>query len=136
MKDGADTLLFSNLQTVSEVITNDKGESEIKVSENDIPGNGGNGLDTWADFNAADGDMIDITALLDGDQTAENIGNYLKYEDGTLFVDRKGGSEFEALLKVDAADLESLLPNINWEVQGAATQSAIIDLSNVESLVI
>ncbi|WP_189363350.1 BapA/Bap/LapF family large adhesin, partial [Ignatzschineria indica] len=136
MKDGADTLLFSNLQTVSEVITNDKGESEIKVSENDIPGNGGNGLDTWADFNAADGDMIDITALLDGDQTAENIGNYLKYEDGTLFVDRKGGSEFEALLKVDAADLESLLPNINWEVQGDATQSAVIDLSNVESLVI
>ena len=136
MNGGADTLMFRSLQTVSEVITNDKGESEIKVSVNDIPGNGGNGLDTWADFNAVEGDMIDITALLDGNQTAGNIGNYLKYEDGTLYVDRKGSSEFEALLKVNAEDLESLLPNINWEVESITTQNASIDLSNIESLVI
>ncbi|SJM38383.1 hypothetical protein A1019T_02375 [Psychrobacter pasteurii] len=96
MGEGADTLIFNNL-----------GGTE--------GGNGNNGVDTWADFNATQGDKIDITGLLDGNQTASNIGNYLKYENGVLMVDRNGNSEFEDLLKVDATDLDGLLDSIEWQ---------------------
>ncbi|QJG71658.1 BapA/Bap/LapF family large adhesin [Acinetobacter baumannii] len=44
---------------------------------------GGNGVDTWTDFHVGNvatdkqADLIDIRALLDGDQTDANIGQYL-----------------------------------------------------------
>ncbi|WP_372843081.1 BapA/Bap/LapF family large adhesin [Psychrobacter sp.] len=100
MGAGADTLVFDNLGT-----------------ENG--GNGNNGLDIWSDFSAAQGDQIDITGLLDGNQTAANIGNYLKYQDGVLMVDRNGNAEYEALLQVAATDLTELLGSIKWQVAGA-----------------
>src|SRR5690606_1921333 len=93
---------------------------------------GGNGLNKWTDFNAEEGDKIDLTQLLDGKQTADNITDYLKYEDGVLSVDRNGKGEFEQLLEVEAEDLDSLLDAINWEVQ-AIVESRSLDLSNVES---
>ncbi|WP_228259920.1 SwmB domain-containing protein [Acinetobacter sp. ANC 4779] len=56
---------------------------------------GGNGTDTWTDFNAAEGDMIDVSALL-SDQTvnASNLGNYITLEqrgnDTVVTIDRDG----------------------------------------------
>ncbi|MBO1531904.1 Ig-like domain-containing protein [Psychrobacter sp. F1192] len=97
MGKGADTVVFENLG----------GENG---------GNGNNGLDTWSDFSAAQGDTIDVTGLLDGNQTAANIGDYLTYENGILMVDRNGNAEFEGLLEVTATDLDELLGSIEWEV--------------------
>nr|WP_228258187.1 type I secretion C-terminal target domain-containing protein [Acinetobacter baumannii] len=57
-------------------------------------GNGGNGFDTWTDFNASEGDKIDISKLLDGNQTADNIKDYVTYEDGVLKIDRNGQADY------------------------------------------
>nr|WP_270049376.1 BapA/Bap/LapF family large adhesin [Ignatzschineria rhizosphaerae] len=116
MGAGADTVIFTNLG-------DDRG------------GNGGNGFNKWTDFNVQEGDKIDLTQLLDGNQTIDNITDYLKYEEGVLFVDRNGNGEFEELLEVAADSFDSLLKGINWEVQDVAAQNASIDLSNVESFV-
>uniref|UniRef100_UPI0026123B10 BapA/Bap/LapF family large adhesin n=1 Tax=uncultured Psychrobacter sp. TaxID=259303 RepID=UPI0026123B10 len=104
MGAGADTISFDNLGGT-------------------LGGNGNNGVDTWTDFSAIQGDKIDITGLLDGNQTAENIGDYLKYENGMLMVDRNGNAEFEALLQVTATDLNELLDSINWEANSISTSS-------------
>ena len=59
---------------------------------------GGNGTDTWSDFElGADADKIDISALLDGLQTSANIGDYISVEtnaDGkaVISIDRDGAS--------------------------------------------
>ena len=59
---------------------------------------GGNGTDTWTDFElGADADKIDISALLDGLQTSSNIGDYISVEtnaDGkaVISIDRDGAS--------------------------------------------
>ncbi|WP_104501047.1 BapA/Bap/LapF family large adhesin [Acinetobacter indicus] len=76
--------------------------------------NGGNGLDTWTDFHVGNmttdlnADKIDISALLDGQQSKDNIKDYLfveiKGEDVTLLVDRDGkaeGFDKEALVKLE-----------------------------------
>ncbi len=115
MGAGADTVIYTNL-------IDDRG------------GNGGNGLDKWSDFNVEEGDKIDLLQLLDGRQTEGNIGNYLKYEDGVLFVDRNGESNFEALLEVEATDMNALLQGITWQVEGVMALSEMVDLSNIESL--
>ena len=110
MGAGADTISFDNLGGT-------------------LGGNGNNGVDTWTDFSAIQGDKIDITGLLDGNQTAENIGDYLKYENGMLMVDRNGNAEFEALLQVTATDLNELLDSINWEANSISTSS--VSVSNL-----
>jgi VCBS repeat-containing protein len=102
MGEGADTLIFNNLNGTE-------------------GGNGNNGLDQWTDFSAAQGDMIDIRGLLDGNQTSSNIEDYLKYEDGVLIVDRNGNAEFESLLKVSATDLDELILNIKWQADAPDT---------------
>ena len=62
--------------------------------ENDAVG--GNGVDTWTDFNLSHGDKINISDLLIGDVTAENISEYIKIESlpssntFKLSVDRDG----------------------------------------------
>ncbi|MGB5856075.1 MAG: type I secretion C-terminal target domain-containing protein, partial [Oceanisphaera sp.] len=106
MGTGADTLVFDNLNGIN-------------------GGNGNNGVDTWSDFNAQQGDQIDITGLLDGNQTLGNIGNYLKYENGILMVDRNGNSEFEEMLEVDATDLDDLLGSINWGAEAGGRVNLI-----------
>ena len=115
MGAGADTLVFNNL-----------GSTE--------GGNGNNGMDAWTDFDANQGDKIDITGLLDGNQTAGNISNYLKYQDGVLMVDRNGNAEFEALLQVTATDLNELLGSINWQVESAGKSNFSIGAIGEETI--
>ncbi|MCG4607174.1 type I secretion C-terminal target domain-containing protein, partial [Bifidobacterium longum] len=55
----------------------------------------GNGTDIWTDFNAAEGDMIDVSALLsDQAVNASNLGNYITLEqrgdDTVVKIDRDG----------------------------------------------
>lgn len=104
MGAGADTIIFNNLG-------GNKG------------GNGNNGVDTWTDFSAAQGDKIDITGLLDGNQTTVNISNYMKYQDGVLMVDRNGNAEYEVLLQITATDLTELLGSMKWQVDSAGISS-------------
>ncbi len=103
--DGAGRVVFENL------------------SLDELGGNGGNGIDSWLDFSEADGDIIDISALLDGNQTADNLSQYLEYEGGKLRVDRKGEADFEDLLEIDAESLAELMLSIVWQAPEIAKQS-------------
>ena len=85
---------------------------------------GGNGSDTWTDFNKAPlhsaGDIIDISSLLSGQGvTAENIGQYVTVESGTntvIKIDRDGGGSTHSsttliTLNNVNTNLEELLKN-------------------------
>ncbi|RKG42601.1 type I secretion C-terminal target domain-containing protein, partial [Acinetobacter chengduensis] len=100
---GADTVIFKLLNTAEAT--------------------GGNGHDTWTDFKKADGDKIDISELLQGQNvTAANIGNYVSVaKDGhgntIISIDRDGqGSTFNGktellTLKNTDVTLQELLDN-------------------------
>ncbi|WP_228199065.1 BapA/Bap/LapF family large adhesin [Acinetobacter sichuanensis] len=110
LDEGADTLIYKVLDT----------------SLANVGGNGGNGVDTWTDFNADQGDMIDISELLDDQATADNIKDYVTYEDGVLKIDRngqadhsgnpEGRSDYVDLIHINSdKSLEELLNNnIIW----------------------
>ncbi|MFC4953507.1 beta strand repeat-containing protein [Acinetobacter puyangensis] len=52
---------------------------------------GGNGKDSWTDFDADQGDKIDISDLLvDFDENTSDIKDYISYENGVLIIDRDG----------------------------------------------
>ncbi|UJA00814.1 beta strand repeat-containing protein [Acinetobacter johnsonii] len=79
---------------------------------------GGNGTDTWTDFTVGSGaDKIDVSALLDGHQTATNIGNYISVTTdvnghAVIAIDRDGsGTNFTVksdLLVLDNITASSL----------------------------
>ncbi|MCR4532672.1 BapA/Bap/LapF family large adhesin, partial [Acinetobacter venetianus] len=81
---------------------------------------GGNGHDTWTDFNLAQGDKVDVSALLDG-ANADNIANYVSVtSDGAgntlISVDRDGtGNTYNStdliVLKNTDTTLDELLNN-------------------------
>lgn len=71
---------------------------------NNLDATGGNGTDTWTDFELGSmGDKINISALLDGQQTSDNIGSYLSIE-----ADGNG----DAIIKIDR-DAAGSLPSAN-----------------------
>ncbi|WP_346325256.1 BapA/Bap/LapF family large adhesin [Acinetobacter baumannii] len=82
---------------------------------------GGNGVDTWTDFHVGNvatdkqADLIDIRALLDGDQTDANIGQYLN-------VTTSGGN---TTIQIDRDGLSGLIPGNNFTtllvLQGVTT---------------
>ncbi|MDQ1208531.1 Ca2+-binding RTX toxin-like protein [Acinetobacter baylyi] len=75
---GSDTAIFKILQGF----------------ENDAIG--GNGIDTWVDFNLSQGDKIDISDLLVGDVNKANLNQFISYEKNgttvTLSIDRDGSA--------------------------------------------
>ena len=81
---------------------------------------GGNGKDEWTDFNLAQGDKVDVSALLDG-ANADNIANYVSVisdgEGNTLIsIDRDGtGNNYNStdliVLKNTDTTLDELLNN-------------------------
>ncbi|MBP8063464.1 MAG: type I secretion C-terminal target domain-containing protein, partial [Acinetobacter sp.] len=85
--------------------------------------NGGNGLDTWKDFTVGDvsevvnADLINVHELLDGNQNAGNITEYLsvKVENNnvTLVIDRDGKGE--NYKKADLLKLENAAFTSNKE---------------------
>ena len=82
-----------------DILTGGAGvDTAIYYLLNNADATGGNGTDTWTDFElGADADKIDISALLDGLQTSANIGDYISVEtnaDGkaVISIDRDGAS--------------------------------------------
>ena len=77
---GSDTVLYELLDNLGNAST------------------GGNGVDTWTDFTVGAGaDKIDVSALLDGQQTATNIGNYISVTTdvnghAVIAIDRDGSA--------------------------------------------
>lgn len=72
---------------------------------------GGNGQDTWTDYSVQQGDLIDVSALLSGqDVNAENIGDFIGVEqrgnDTVITIDRDGSVDETTY---DRADLITLL---------------------------
>ncbi|MFA2972217.1 type I secretion C-terminal target domain-containing protein [Acinetobacter pittii] len=55
---------------------------------------GGNGVDTWSDFNVSQGDKINISELIIGPASKENLNQFVSFEKSgstiTLSLDRDG----------------------------------------------
>ncbi|MDC4592559.1 type I secretion C-terminal target domain-containing protein [Acinetobacter baumannii] len=55
---------------------------------------GGNGVDTWLDFNISQGDKINISELIIGQASKENLNQFVSFEKSgstvTLSLDRDG----------------------------------------------
>ncbi|CAI3113789.1 hypothetical protein MWMV18_MWMV18_02897 [Acinetobacter calcoaceticus] len=55
---------------------------------------GGNGVDTWSDFNISQGDKINISELIIGHASKENLNQFVSFEKSgstvTLSLDRDG----------------------------------------------
>ncbi|WPD30083.1 BapA/Bap/LapF family large adhesin [Acinetobacter baumannii] len=91
------------------------------ATSNNGANTGGNGVDTWTDFHVGNvatdkqADLIDIRALLDGDQTDANIGQYLN-------VTTSGGN---TTIQIDRDGLSGLIPGNNFTtllvLQGVTT---------------
>ena len=97
---------------------------------------GGNGTDTWTDFTVGSGaDKIDVSALLDGLQTATNIGSYISVKtnadgDAVITIDRDGaGTEFATksdLLILTGVDAISLGSTPESQLQALLDNNQII----------
>jgi Ca2+-binding RTX toxin-like protein len=97
---------------------------------------GGNGVDTWTDFElGANADKIDVSALLDGRQTVDNIGEYLSVRtDGNgkavITIDRDGdGTGFNT-----QSDL-LVIDNINANTLGATAEDQLHSLLNNKQII-
>jgi Ca2+-binding RTX toxin-like protein len=97
---------------------------------------GGNGVDTWTDFElGANADKIDVSALLDGRQTIDNIGEYLSVRtDGNgkavITIDRDGdGTGFNT-----QSDL-LVIDNINANTLGATAEDQLHTLLNNNQII-
>lgn len=97
---------------------------------------GGNGTDTWTDFTVGLGaDKIDVSALLDGHQTATNIGNYISVTTdvnghAVIAIDRDGsGTNFT--VKSDLLVLE----NITASSLGATAEDQLQTLLNNNQII-
>lgn len=77
---------------------------------------GGNGSDTWKDFSVAQGDHIDVSALLvDWDGNSSSLGNYvtLSYvgNNTVVSIDRDGGAgdhQSTTLITLEGVHINSL----------------------------
>uniref|UniRef100_UPI00300834EE calcium-binding protein n=1 Tax=Acinetobacter sp. 161(2023) TaxID=3098768 RepID=UPI00300834EE len=73
---GADTAIFKILEGLGNDAT------------------GGNGIDTWSDFNVSQGDKINISELIIGHASKENLNQFVSFEKSgstvTLSLDRDG----------------------------------------------
>ncbi|WP_445660910.1 SwmB domain-containing protein [Acinetobacter sp. F16] len=92
--DSADNLLQGGAG--NDLLTGGAGaDTAIYYLLNNTDATGGNDTDTWTDFNAAEGDIIDVSALLsDQPVNASNLGNYItldqRGDDTIVMIDRDG----------------------------------------------
>ena len=94
--DSADNLLQGGAG--NDILTGGAGaDTAIYYLLNNTDATGGNDTDTWTDFNASEGDIIDVSALL-SDQTvnASNLGSYItldqRGDDTIVMIDRDGSA--------------------------------------------
>ena len=94
--DSADNLLQGGAG--NDILTGGAGaDTAIYYLLNNTDATGGNDRDTWTDFNAAEGDIIDVSALLsDQPVNASNLGSYItldqRGDDTIVMIDRDGSA--------------------------------------------
>ena len=110
--DPADNLLQGGAG--NDILTGGAGaDTAIYYLLNNADATGGNGTDTWTDFNAAEGDTIDVSALL-SDQAvdASNLGNYITLEqrgdDTVVTIDRDGSDTNTTFARADLLILQNV----------------------------
>ncbi|NOJ67967.1 BapA/Bap/LapF family large adhesin, partial [Acinetobacter indicus] len=98
----------------NDVITTNSngGDTVIYNLLNSASNSGGNGTDTWTDFNATEGDSIDISALLSEQSvTSETLGNFVTLEQRgehtVVTIDRDGSATDTTYAKTDLIILEN-----------------------------
>ncbi|WP_353887734.1 type I secretion C-terminal target domain-containing protein, partial [uncultured Acinetobacter sp.] len=120
-----------NTSAGADIITSSAGDDTFTTNAgadkvifnllNNTDATGGNGHDTWTDFSKAQGDKVDISALLTGQSvTASNIANYVTVTkdgaDTVISIDRDGtGTTYQSTelltLKNVNTTLDELLQN-------------------------
>jgi len=110
--DPADNLLQGGAG--DDILTGGAGaDTAIYYLLNNADATGGNGTDTWTDFNAVEGDTIDVSALL-SDQAvdASNLGNYITLEqrgdDTVVTIDRDGSDTDTTFARADLLILQNV----------------------------
>jgi len=110
--DPADNLLQGGAG--DDILTGGAGaDTAIYYLLNNADATGGNGTDTWTDFNAVEGDTIDVSALL-SDQVvdASNLGNYITLEqrgdDTVVTIDRDGSDTDTTFARADLLILQNV----------------------------
>jgi len=110
--DPADNLLQGGAG--DDILTGGAGaDTAIYYLLNNADATGGNGTDTWTDFNAVEGDTIDVSALL-SDQAvdASNLGNYITLEqrgdDTVVTIDRDGSDTNTTFARADLLILQNV----------------------------
>ena len=94
--DSADNLLQGGAG--NDILTGGAGaDTAIYYLLNNTDATGGNDTDTWTDFNTAEGDIIDVSALLsDQPVNASNLGSYItldqRGDDTIVMIDRDGSA--------------------------------------------
>ena len=120
-----------------DILTGGEGiDTAIYYLLDNLDATGGNGTDTWTDFTVGSGaDKIDVSALLDGLQTATNIGSYISVKtnadgDAVITIDRDGaGTEFATksdLLILTGVDAISLGGTPESQLQALLDNNQII----------
>jgi len=111
-EDPADNLLQGGAG--DDILTGGAGaDTAIYYLLNNADATGGNGTDTWTDFNAVEGDTIDVSALL-SDQAvdASNLGNYITLEqrgdDTVVTIDRDGSDTDTTFARADLLILQNV----------------------------
>ncbi|WP_405278078.1 VCBS domain-containing protein [Cobetia sp. Ld8] len=93
------------------------------LSGDDVSTEGGMAIDTIADFSAADGDVIDLSDLLQADEDADTLSSFLHFES-----DGDGGTNIE--ISVDGSDGSNITQEINLQdvdlTSGGDTDTQII----------
>ena len=97
-----------------DILTGGAGaDTAIYYLLNNADATGGNGTDIWTDFNAVEGDTIDVSALL-SDQAvdASNLGNYITLEqrgdDTVVTIDRDGSDTNTTFARADLLILQNV----------------------------
>ncbi|MBR9798493.1 MAG: type I secretion C-terminal target domain-containing protein, partial [Gammaproteobacteria bacterium] len=108
----------------NDILTGGDGADTFQwLSGHDINSEGGMATDTITDFSVADGDVIDLSDLLESNDDADTLSSFLHFES-----DGEGGTNIE--ISVDGSDGSNITQEINLQdvdlTSGGDTDTQII----------
>ncbi|WP_279831946.1 beta strand repeat-containing protein [Cobetia amphilecti] len=108
----------------NDILTGGDGADTFQwLSGHDINSEGGMATDTITDFSVADGDVIDLSDLLQSNEDADTLSSFLHFES-----DGEGGTNIE--ISVDGSDGSNITQEINLQdvdlTSGGDTDTQII----------
>ncbi|KGA01782.1 hypothetical protein KP05_11020 [Cobetia amphilecti] len=108
----------------NDILTGGDGADTFQwLSGHDINSEGGRATDTITDFSVADGDVIDLSDLLQSNDDADTLSSFLHFES-----DGEGGTNIE--ISVDGSDGSNITQEINLQdvdlTSGGDTDTQII----------